>query len=668
MSLPALSANLLAWILQSSVIALVAAALPLIFRVRHPRSQLIWCHFVLALCLVLPFVQPWVRTSATAHARLSLLPWIVLAGAAAAMLWIFVGLWRIRRCRIQSSPLYPIPDAMRAASAITNADAMFCLSEGASGPVMFGWLAPVVLLPQSFMSLGEEAQCGIACHELLHVKRGDWLVTLLEEFAGALLWFNPGAWALRSEARLAREQLVDAESVRLTEAQESYIDALLSIARGRSWSDLAPAPLFLRRSHLTQRMQRLLSEQPGPGKPRVVISYSATAALLAVTTWFTISAWPMTFEIPLTAQLSAAAHATAITPPVTPMPAAATPRLEAAAAPRAATPSPAPAFSDPWEPVAGGIQAASTPDDRAAAIAVLSRARRNAIDHASGSAPFDFRASFTATESNGAAVSGELTETWINGKKWRWTVSQSDYEVTRLLYNGQLLEDHHVTSIPMRAHMLRNQVFWALGAPGARVAIRTAQTTWHGQPATCILASRDAAADASAAQSSTRAWNEEEFCADDQDRLVVYSPAPGTYMQFTYDGAIDFHGKHLADKLITFVNGAQVISATFEVTDATPASADSLIPSPGMISTPAPATLAGTVFARLGSSAAQPGDSVRAIIHASIDSEGKVVEAEIASSSSPAFSAGALGGVKQQQFGYTGTMRQAWIQVAPANH
>jgi hypothetical protein len=31
-------------------------------------------------------------------------------------------------------------------------------------------LNPVVLLPESSLELGEEAQCTVACHELLHVR------------------------------------------------------------------------------------------------------------------------------------------------------------------------------------------------------------------------------------------------------------------------------------------------------------------------------------------------------------------------------------------------------------------------------------------------------------------------------------------------------------------
>ncbi len=163
----------------------------------------------------------------------------------------------------------------------------------------------------------------------------------------------------------------------------------------------------------------------------------------------------------------------------------------------------------------------------------------------------------------------------------------------------------------------------------------------------------------------SRAWNEEEYCADDSDRLVVYSPAPGAYTQFGYDGGIDFGGKHLADKLISVVNGAQILSASFQIAEATQADADSLTPSAGMTSRPAPVTLGGLLFSRSSSSALQ-GDN-RVIVHASIDGDGNVSEAEVASSSSAAFSNAALSEIKQQKFGRNGTVRQGWIEVVPSS-
>jgi hypothetical protein len=47
-----------------------------------------------------------------------------------------------------AAPSVSHPASAHAACAVTHADAVFCISHDAPGPVMLGWLAPVVLLPQ----------------------------------------------------------------------------------------------------------------------------------------------------------------------------------------------------------------------------------------------------------------------------------------------------------------------------------------------------------------------------------------------------------------------------------------------------------------------------------------------------------------------------------------
>src|SRR3979409_252750 len=59
MILDILHTNLASWAAQVFAIALLGALLPLVFRIRHPRTQLAYCHFVLAACGFLPFIQPW---------------------------------------------------------------------------------------------------------------------------------------------------------------------------------------------------------------------------------------------------------------------------------------------------------------------------------------------------------------------------------------------------------------------------------------------------------------------------------------------------------------------------------------------------------------------------------------------------------------------------------
>jgi len=307
--------NLLHWTGQVMVVGALGLILPLILRLRHPRSQLLYCHFLLAVCVLLPLIQPWRHplmvigreaatpsivgpTFAGAPVASAAVPWnvvalwILLAGAAARLCWLAVGLWRIRRYRVASTPLISIPAAVEAARALTQADALVCISSFAPGPVTLGFFHPVVLLPESFPALGEEAQCAIVCHELLHVRRHDWLATVLEETVGALLWFNPAIWWLLAETRLAREQVVDEEVVRLTSVRDPYLDALLAIAGKRAELDLAPAPLFLRRRHLTHRIHYLLKEAP-MSKIRLVISYASIAAVLAAAGWFTLATLPL---------------------------------------------------------------------------------------------------------------------------------------------------------------------------------------------------------------------------------------------------------------------------------------------------------------------------------------------------------------------------------------
>src|SRR5262245_23879304 len=51
--------NLQSWMAQVFVVAAIGVALPLLLRIRHPRSKLAYCHLLLLLCLVLPIMQPW---------------------------------------------------------------------------------------------------------------------------------------------------------------------------------------------------------------------------------------------------------------------------------------------------------------------------------------------------------------------------------------------------------------------------------------------------------------------------------------------------------------------------------------------------------------------------------------------------------------------------------
>lgn len=86
-------------------------------------------------------------------------------------------------------------------------------SDVVDGPATIGARHPIVLLPSRVLDLPLPVQRAVLCHELIHVRRRDWLPALLEELWCAVLWFHPAARALASRLSLARETLVDEATI-----------------------------------------------------------------------------------------------------------------------------------------------------------------------------------------------------------------------------------------------------------------------------------------------------------------------------------------------------------------------------------------------------------------------------------------------------------------------
>jgi len=663
--------NFVAWMEQAFLLASIGALLPLIFRIREPRGKLIYCHALLAVILALPWIQPARHASASQWKWLSaaILVRLLIAGAALKLLWLLIGLWRIRKSRIASMPLYPIPEPVQAASAVTQTDALFCISPKISGPVMLGWLTPVVLLPESFLSLDEEAQCGIACHELLHVRRHDWLITVLEEIAGALLWVNPAVWPLLAQARLAREQLVDAEVVRLTASRESYIEALLAIARGgiEARLDLAPAPLFLRKRHLTQRVHLLLKDSVAEG-PRLAWSYASIAVLLAITGWLGAVSFPLMGR-PVVAAMQTLVQAglpqsrdAAVLPTSEPSPVRA---VEATQEPvDAAAPDYPSALMPPdsHEPVTGMVHPLDSAAEQEAALKRFKRAMRTLRIQPNLMSGSRVDVSFTAYGGASALNGpGRLAQIWESNQHWRWTVTFGDFALDRIVTNRRTVENPRVTEIPMRVHDLLTILPTAVPEPAAGFRLRTAAARLNGLPATCLLTS---GVSGRAAYTQARLWEEREYCIDDASgALLVYSVAPGAYTTYDYGRHIEFNGQILPDRIVSYTGGAMTLDAQYSITQAGTAEL-TLTPSPEMT----PISMVVGSVSRYPINTQHPFSSSGliqpVIVHAEFSRDGAVIGAEISAASDPALAQAALDAVKQAPPASDGgTQQQAYINV-----
>ncbi len=296
-------ANFVACWLQAAVITTAAALLLRILPVRSPSIALAYLQALLCVCMLLPAVEPWraapVTTGISAAAvsvfRVStpravpisaskVLFALLALGAAARLIWLVAGYAKLRGYRSRATPLAiePLPIARGARAAVY-------VSPEVSGPVTFSFRHPAVLLPSRWLDLDPARQNAILCHELLHVRRKDWVFHVTEEIIRALLWFHPAVWWLIAEIRLSREQVVDRMVVRLTGAKRSYIEVLLDFA---GIDSPVTAPAFTHKRRLTRRIKSLLQEV-SMTKSRSITSLASITVCLAAAGAVAVWSFPL---------------------------------------------------------------------------------------------------------------------------------------------------------------------------------------------------------------------------------------------------------------------------------------------------------------------------------------------------------------------------------------
>jgi beta-lactamase regulating signal transducer with metallopeptidase domain len=310
--------NLAAWSVQVGVLGLAAAVLSRLLPIERPAARLVFCQALLALVLGLPLVQPW-HATATAVSWSSVLgssavprsgpaapeaflatvvpswpvavAFVLLLGAALRFLRMGLGLARLRSLHRRARPLDSPPWLCALRDEVVPR-ARLLLSDETSTPATFGFRRPVVLLPPMFESMGRGRQEAIVLHELEHAHRADWLALVLEDVLKGILFFHPAVHWLVGRVRLAREQTVDAAVVRHLGGRQAYLESLVEVARFASPTRAVPAALFLRESHLRERVDLLLKEVP-MSRLRTLAHAGLTAAAIVFAVSWAASAVPL---------------------------------------------------------------------------------------------------------------------------------------------------------------------------------------------------------------------------------------------------------------------------------------------------------------------------------------------------------------------------------------
>jgi beta-lactamase regulating signal transducer with metallopeptidase domain len=155
-------------------------------------------------------------------------------------------------------------------------------------PLTWGFLRPVVLMPDGARTWTEDERSSALFHELSHVKRGDFLVMVLVRLSLALFWFNPLCWLVYKRVKIEQEKACDELVIRAGVRPSTYAHNLLSFKRSVCLTR-SPSAAFLGvlgmfgRSHLNERLVAILRQKIAfkevQMKTKVIVSVLAFLAV-----------------------------------------------------------------------------------------------------------------------------------------------------------------------------------------------------------------------------------------------------------------------------------------------------------------------------------------------------------------------------------------------------
>lgn len=97
-------------------------------------------------------------------------------------------------------------------------------------PTVIGWLRPVILLPVGRLTgLPAEHITALLAHELAHIRRQDYLASILQSIAEALLFYHPAVWWISEQIRAERELCCDDLAVAASGDVLTYARALAEL-------------------------------------------------------------------------------------------------------------------------------------------------------------------------------------------------------------------------------------------------------------------------------------------------------------------------------------------------------------------------------------------------------------------------------------------------------
>ena len=170
---------------------------------------------------------------------------------------------------------------------------------------LIGWRYPIVLLPAESRLWSDNELLGVLCHELEHLRHGDWLSLILERITTAVFWMNPLVHLAFRASGVAREIVADDAVIRSSVSLQEYAARLILSARYASAVPAIASIALVGNGATAQRVKALFE----PGRHRRSLSRRSrvvfvTAALPVLLTLASAEPWRCIPGAPATSSAS----------------------------------------------------------------------------------------------------------------------------------------------------------------------------------------------------------------------------------------------------------------------------------------------------------------------------------------------------------------------------
>ncbi len=148
------------------------------------------------------------------------------------------------------------------------------------GPVTWGILNPVILLPETSQNWSQLEREMVLKHECEHIRRADWLTQLLSQLAAVLYWPVPGIQKALRNLSLEAERACDNAVLATGVSASDYAALLLTQAKTNK---LRSTIALGKSSELVQRIRHIVSmyvDRAGEKRARLLLSLGAMFFLI----------------------------------------------------------------------------------------------------------------------------------------------------------------------------------------------------------------------------------------------------------------------------------------------------------------------------------------------------------------------------------------------------